>query len=132
MIIDNLDVSQLEEKIAIALNGTVSDNSFVGDRPKNVSKMTDFIVSTVNGKMGGVRTEFQPVSGNCLVLIEIWVKDKNGGLKNSRKITEIRKKLTKLLPYKGEFFTLTYNSEIGSRDSLDFHSVMINLNCNIF
>lgn len=131
-MIEKLDIAALELELSIALSAISSGKCFAGDRPERWTNMSEFAVASVNGRMGGERTESMPISGSCLILVELWAKDRNGGLKDLHSISNMRSNLVSLLPYKGEYFTLTYNNEVGGRDKLGFHSSMINLNCLIY
>lgn len=107
-------------------------NIFIEDRPSILNKdVSNFIIIRSNGGTSPLIAGNKAVAGKCVIMVEIYTRDKNG-YKDILKTDAIRQDvIDNLLPLKTENYYFTYRTEVGSRDKVGFHSQIINLNCTI-
>ncbi len=131
MIEDKLDGSLIEYTIYKLIKTVYLGKVSIGNRPSLLeSKVSDFIVVSVNGEISSLKATDRPILGNCSVLVQIWVKGKKDGTKNAKVLSDTRRLIMGLFPTTVDEYSISYKNEIGSRDSLGFHSINLNFKIN--
>lgn len=131
MIEAKLSISKIEKDLRVMMKSVYSGEVFYHNRiDLSDSPLEDFMVVKVNGSISGTLATDEVISGEGFVMIELWAKNRSG-VKNVNRLIELRELVMSKLPYKTEDYIITYHSEIGSRDSIGFHSEFINLKLKI-
>ena len=131
MIEAKLSISKIEQDLRTMIKSVYNGEVFYHNRiTLSNSKMNDFMVVKVNGQVSGTIATDEVISGGCLVMIELWARDRIG-IKDTYKFISLRDQIIGLLPYKTEDYKIIYNSEVGSRDGIGFHAEFINLKLTV-
>ena len=132
MIEAKLSISRIEKMLREAVKTVYTGEVFYHNRKAlSEQKLSDFMVVKVNGQVSGIIATDEIIAGDSFVLVQLWAKDRVGE-KNVNKLIEMRDLLMSIIPYKTEDYKITYKGEVGSRDSIGFHSEFINLTLQIF
>ena len=100
----------------------VSDHVFVSDRPTaTTEQMNDFVVVALTGAMND-----RNAYGDSHIRIDVFAKDRNGGIEATDKLEEMQLKVFEKFPMVNDKFT-TYKPRLiaGGDDRLGFHYLMI-------
>ena len=100
----------------------VSKNVFVSDRPNAATEqMKDFVVVALTGAMND-----RNAYGDSHIRIDVFAKDRNGGIEATDKLEEMQKNVLGKFPMVNDKFT-TYKPRLvaGGDDGLGFHYLMI-------
>lgn len=100
----------------------VSNHVFVSDRPNaTAEQMNDFVVVALTGAMND-----RNAYGDSHIRIDVFAKDRNGGLEATDKLEEMQQKVFEKFPMVNDKFT-TYKPQLiaGGDDGLGFHYLMI-------
>lgn len=93
MITDNYDIQKLEDTLATTFAG-VSSNIYKGQRPSSVNtSLPEFVVVSVPTSLNDLAAY-----GSCACRIELFVKNKTDGTKNSVLLTTLAKKVRQVFP----------------------------------
>lgn len=109
-------------KVLHELMNDVSDNVFVTDRPSAATEqMNNFVVVALIGAMND-----RNAYGDSHIRIDVFAKDRTGGLEATDKLEEMQRKVFKKFPMVNDKFT-TYKPSLiaGGDDGLGFHYLMI-------
>jgi len=131
MIEAKLDPSLIEYTIYNIVKAVYTGKVTIGNRPSlSETELNDLIVVLTNGEIESIKATDRPIFGNCSVMIQIWVKGKKDGTKNAARLSELRTLIMGLFPTTINEYSISYKNEIGSRDSLGFHSINLNFKIN--
>lgn len=100
----------------------VSNHVFVSDRPNaTTEQMNDFVVVALTGA-----TNDRNAYGDSHIRIDVFAKDRNGGIEATDKLEEMQQKVLEKFPMVNDKFT-TYKPQLiaGGDDGLGFHYLMI-------
>lgn len=100
----------------------VSEHVFVSDRPNaTTEQMNDFVVVALTGAMND-----RNAYGDSNIRIDVFAKDRKGGLEATDKLEEMQLKVFEKFPMVNDKFT-TYKPRLiaGGDDGLGFHYLMI-------
>lgn len=100
----------------------VSEHVFVSDRPNaTTEQMNDFVVVALTGAMTD-----RNAYGDSNIRIDVFAKDRKGGLEATDKLEEMQLKVFDKFPMVNDKFT-TYKPRLiaGGDDGLGFHYLMI-------
>lgn len=100
----------------------VSKNVFVSDRPNaTTEQMNDFVVVALIGAMND-----RNAYGDSNIRIDIFAKDRKGGIEATDKLEEMQLKVFEKFPMVNDKFT-TYKPRLiaGGDDGIGFHYLMI-------
>ena len=123
-ITGNFDQSIIEGKLAeIIRKSGISERVFQGHRPSATEeKMNDFVVVKVTGKIYD-----RLAYGDTVCSVDLFARDIRG-LKNSKRLSEMYKKLNAVLPVTDEFLMLGQATPIAdTSDGFGFTVRMINI-----
>jgi hypothetical protein len=100
----------------------ISKNVFVSDRPNaTTEQMKDFVIVALTGAMID-----RNAYGDSNIRIDVFAKDRKGGLEATDKLEEMQLKVFEKFPMVNDKFT-TYKPRLiaGGDDGLGFHYLMI-------
>ncbi|MFT3994792.1 MAG: hypothetical protein QM660_10820 [Dysgonomonas sp.] len=129
----NYDIQKIELVLREAvLNGGVSKNVFMGQRPSVVNEsmsitksLNDFVVVKVPTSVRD-----RAAIGECICRIEWFVRNEPSGLKNSVKLSAIYSKLESIFPIQNDTYVFDIYNDVMvlGNDNENFHVQAININ----
>jgi len=133
MIESKLSISRIEKVLRTVIKTAYTGYVSFSSRPPDVDGgLEDFMVVQVNGSVNGIIATDEVVSGNAVVMFELWAKDKGTcKVKNVDRLIGMRDLLMSIIPYNDGDYKITYKNEVGGRDRLGFHGEFINFNLTI-